>query len=35
VLLLQFADPEGDLIRFGEQVIPLVEQLRAAELVGQ
>ncbi len=35
VLLLQFADPEGDLIRFGEQAIPLVEELRAAELVSQ
>nr|WP_019619732.1 LLM class flavin-dependent oxidoreductase [Gulosibacter faecalis] len=33
VLLLQFADPEGDLVRFGEQVIPLVEELRAAEQV--
>lgn len=28
VLLLQFADPEADLVRFGEQVIPLVNRAR-------
>ncbi len=33
VLMMQFADPHGDLVRFGEQVIPLVDQLREEQRV--